>query len=90
LLIPIILGEQTNAMDHHIGGFVTIPPAVPGIVYEIHHFTPTLNGVRYLLIRIRLFPDVGAPVYLVVTGTMNTIDETSKVPQDSGFRPGFR
>jgi hypothetical protein len=87
LLVPIIRSQQVNAIDHFVGGFTTILPAVPGVHHELNHSTPIIHGVRYLMVRIRLFAHLGAPIYLIVAGTLSATDARPTPPPDLGLSP---
>lgn len=68
LLIDLIKMTAKATRYDLVGGIPTTEPASNNL-HELGLFWQQSNGVNYLIVRIRLFANLGAPTYLVVAGT---------------------
>lgn len=67
LLLDIIKTEAEPRYDLIGGPMIDIPPSRN--LHELELSWREAGGVRYAVVRIRFFANLGAPTYLVVTGT---------------------
>ncbi|HBN47968.1 HNH endonuclease [Thalassospira xiamenensis] len=67
LVLDLIKGK-TKYFRHWVGGDLEIPDAAPDRLHSISHGWEIINGVRYLVVKLRLFSFLATPVYYVVVG----------------------
>lgn len=71
LLLDLILTESVDPVKL-IGTFAQVdPPAGTELNFQITGVEYSLDGVRYLGSKLRLFSNLGAPTYLIVVGVLN-------------------
>jgi hypothetical protein len=67
LLLDLILGKSKH-VTYLVGGTEIAPTPIPGPSYRINLYNHTLNDRHYLMARVHLFANNGAPYYTVAVG----------------------
>lgn len=80
LILPIILGKSTN-YGHLIGGDPKSPPPTSHL-HEVSWEWLIVHQQVYIIVKVRLFAQVGAPQYHVVVGTTGLISPKQRQALD--------
>jgi hypothetical protein len=70
LLPPYIVGDARNLTGFLVGGDPNQLPRSKTDFESSLHRVPSITGIEYLMVRIRLFGDLGTPVYYVIVGEL--------------------
>lgn len=68
ILPNYIIGDNDGARHFYVGSDLTLAPDVPGELISIVNEEPTVEQWDFIVIRIRLFGNLGGPTYRVVSG----------------------
>jgi hypothetical protein len=69
LVLDLIFG-RTNYFRHWVGGEPVAPPSIEDEVHHISCSTRIIDGRSYVVVRMRLFSFLGAPVFDIVAGEL--------------------
>ena len=66
-----ILGRAPWQFGYFVGGHADLEPASKFISEVGHGIVPAADGRAFIVVRIRLFADLGAPTFYVVAGDVS-------------------